>query len=336
VYHALAIHDRLWCFQPCHALRDVTNRKYKDKKRFQIHERWFPGCHYDIGRQRFRFLRNGQNWIERAVGQALGGLTEAIEPNHVLGDLVLIWMLESIKTHSPNEVVPEIDDKINTSRANMRALRQVGSGDVYDNILRYGPLGQAWDLLVRPNLTPLEPITNIPENINDTMAMLGPLGLLCRDVFGALLAIFGTIFNIINGLVGILTNIPFIGPVFGPLQLIMAIPVNLLDDFLNLFAPLGIIWRDLITIFSSLFMFQEFRIIVDVLAQRRDRRISDSSAAVAKYNEADNNLGDSVVVVKYDEEEEDLNNTIEHLASINTRYPSQTYRNFLTYLNAMR
>ena len=69
VYHACSIHDRLWCFEPCRALRDADTQKGRPD--LEIHERWFPGCHYDLGRQRFRFLRNGANFLEAAVGRVL-------------------------------------------------------------------------------------------------------------------------------------------------------------------------------------------------------------------------------------------------------------------------
>ncbi|KAF9346269.1 hypothetical protein BGX26_002248 [Mortierella sp. AD094] len=67
VYHALSIHDRLWCFEPCHASRSKRNSK------LEIYECWFPGCHYDLGRQKFRFLRENelQTLIERISGFAV-------------------------------------------------------------------------------------------------------------------------------------------------------------------------------------------------------------------------------------------------------------------------
>ncbi|KAF9273038.1 hypothetical protein BGZ68_001881 [Mortierella alpina] len=102
VYHALCIHERLWVFEPCRAERDP---KHENKPELDIHERWFPGCHYDVGRARFRFLRNGSNWIESVIGRILGPLSNVIEPNRVLADLVLRWMLKSIRDHDPHSMV---------------------------------------------------------------------------------------------------------------------------------------------------------------------------------------------------------------------------------------
>ena len=48
VCYLVSLYDRLWVFQPCLARR-------KDGKGGGIHEEWIPGCHYDLGRQRFRF-----------------------------------------------------------------------------------------------------------------------------------------------------------------------------------------------------------------------------------------------------------------------------------------
>ncbi|KAF9273652.1 hypothetical protein BGZ68_001329, partial [Mortierella alpina] len=110
VYHALSMHDRLWGFEPCHALPD----SHRIGPQFEIHERWFPGCHYDLGRQRFRFLGNGSNWFEYVVGRILGPLSNVIEPNHVFADLVLKWMLEKIRLHDPpGRVIHNINNEIN-------------------------------------------------------------------------------------------------------------------------------------------------------------------------------------------------------------------------------
>ncbi|KAF9385464.1 hypothetical protein CPB97_004772, partial [Podila verticillata] len=132
VYHALSIHDRLWCFQPCRALRDD---KHRGNTNLQIHERWFPGCHYDIGRQKFRFLRDGQSWLERAASNISGPLSGVVKPNEVLADLVQKWMLECIKSNSENTVIPNVDARINSLNGSMMAAnRDIGSGDVYSPV----------------------------------------------------------------------------------------------------------------------------------------------------------------------------------------------------------
>ncbi|KAG0283410.1 hypothetical protein BGZ96_012223 [Linnemannia gamsii] len=166
VYHALAIHDRLWGFGPCRALREADPNKPK----LEIHERWFPGCHYDLGRQRFRFLRNGQNWLERAAGVVLSPLLNVIEPNHVLADFVLQWMLESIRKEDPEGIVIQgINDEIEKLTASMLApTPKIGSGDIYSHIIDYGPLGTVWKGLG----TPIMLAQTRDRRISDTKADL--------------------------------------------------------------------------------------------------------------------------------------------------------------------
>lgn len=302
VYHALSIHDRLWCFQPCRALRDD---KHRGNTNLQIHERWFPGCHYDIGRQKFRFLRDGQSWLERAASNISGPLSGVVKPNEVLADLVQKWMLECIKSNSANTVIPNVDARINSLNGSMMAAnRDIGSGDVYSpvQIIMYAPLGLIWHTLVYPALTPFQPITNISQVIlDDIIILLGPIGKGLEAVI-----------SIINAILGTLRNIPVVG-------WIANIPGNLANDTLSLFAPIGVIWRDLANIFSSLFLFHEFRIIIDALAQTRDRRISDN-AEVTKYNKPDLELSGS---------------TIDQLGQVDARYPSQTYYSFTRFLGVL-
>ncbi|KAG0320093.1 hypothetical protein BG000_003693 [Podila horticola] len=111
VYHACAIHDRLWAFEPCRALRDTESQK--DRPELEIHE-------------------------------------QVIEPNHVLADLVLKWILESIKAQDPEgKVICDIDAKITQLITNMTADKpKTGTGDVYDTILKYGPTGKVHENLV--------------------------------------------------------------------------------------------------------------------------------------------------------------------------------------------
>ncbi|KAF9275799.1 hypothetical protein BGZ68_010510 [Mortierella alpina] len=148
VYHALSIHDRLLALEPCRAVRDATTQCGRPE--LEIHERWFPGCHYDVGRHRWRFLRNGSNWIESAVGRILNPLSNVIEPNNVLADLVLKWMLESIRDHDPQSMVIQgIDARISQLVASMSGATRAdtGSGDIYGNVLAFGPAGKVWQVL---------------------------------------------------------------------------------------------------------------------------------------------------------------------------------------------
>ncbi|KAK3805684.1 MAG: hypothetical protein J3R72DRAFT_408762 [Linnemannia gamsii] len=147
VYHALSIHDRLLGLEPCRTVRDP---KHEGRPELKIHEHWFPGCHYDIGRHRWRFLRNGSNWIESMVGRILSPLSNVIEPNRILADLVLKWMLKSIMDHDPHGMVMQrIGTRIDQLIADMKGATRAdtGSGDIYNNLLAFGPAGKVWQVL---------------------------------------------------------------------------------------------------------------------------------------------------------------------------------------------
>ncbi|KAG0280241.1 hypothetical protein BGZ97_009444, partial [Linnemannia gamsii] len=128
VYHACAIHDRLWAFRPSYAARDQDSK-------FEIHEQWFPGCHYDIGRQHFRFFPQSLARFATFQGE--------IKPNLVIADLVLKWMLESIRTRDPDHhVIPDINNRIVEIDTRMTSGKtDVGDGDIYDKVLDHGPFG---------------------------------------------------------------------------------------------------------------------------------------------------------------------------------------------------
>lgn len=102
VCHLVSIHDRLWAFQPCLARR-------KGGKRVGIHEEWIPGCHYDLGRQRFRFWRSGGGLLETFINAAsyipIVGPGRTVHPNLVLSDLALRKMLEQIRQHDTDNIL---------------------------------------------------------------------------------------------------------------------------------------------------------------------------------------------------------------------------------------
>jgi hypothetical protein len=147
VYHAVSLHDRLYAFQPCLVSRN-ENRHKSDWENFGItRQEWLPGVHYDLGRQRFRFLREfGGGKLEKFLAR-WGFASRIIEPNHVLADFALRWMLLAVRAHNPQpqaayQVVPEIDQFIRDVTDNIRDRpHQVGDGDVYGNILYYAPFG---------------------------------------------------------------------------------------------------------------------------------------------------------------------------------------------------
>ncbi|KAH8749816.1 hypothetical protein BGZ57DRAFT_130725 [Hyaloscypha finlandica] len=141
VYQTVSLHDRLYIFQPCLARRNP--KKFPDPRNWNIHEKWFPGMHYDLGRQRFKFFRDagGAPW-ERFLAR-LGFVSNAIEPNHVLADLALKWMLEAIQRHDPDSlIICNIDKEIQNLRDSIVSKsRKTGDGDVYNRIMEYLPFG---------------------------------------------------------------------------------------------------------------------------------------------------------------------------------------------------
>jgi len=126
VYQALAVHDRCSVFNPCHVKRDKQNDDFSYNKgckvvEYKTEELWFPGAHYDLGRQKFMFYKwpnvlpprpwtfanlatprqflnlatqVASNLIERAVTFASTRVLRIpdIHPNYVFSDLVLAWM----------------------------------------------------------------------------------------------------------------------------------------------------------------------------------------------------------------------------------------------------
>ncbi|PNP74450.1 hypothetical protein FNYG_12213 [Fusarium nygamai] len=144
VYHAVSLHDDLYVFPPCHAKRNPHPGMQKD---FGITQCWFPGVHYDLGRQRFRFLRMfGGGWLEQLLARWKWA-SKVIKPNEVVADLVLKWILEAVKANDlSGQVIPISRVEKEIIAANERMVsknRQIGDGDVYRNIVAYAPFGTA-------------------------------------------------------------------------------------------------------------------------------------------------------------------------------------------------
>ncbi|KAL7787144.1 hypothetical protein V8C37DRAFT_390772 [Trichoderma ceciliae] len=142
VYHAVSLHDDFYIFPPCLAKRNHHSGRPSD---FGITQKWFPGVHYDLGRQRFKFFRAfGDGLLERLLAR-WSWVSKVIEPNEVLSDLVLKWMLEAIKMNDRSGQVisvKKVDEEI--AAANQRIVadnRRTGDGDVYKNIIGYVPFG---------------------------------------------------------------------------------------------------------------------------------------------------------------------------------------------------
>ncbi|KAH6629048.1 hypothetical protein C7974DRAFT_311330 [Boeremia exigua] len=140
VRHAPALHDRLWAFQPCLAF---PSEKAPNTIVEQV---WFPGVHYDLGRQTFRFVRqHPTNYLEEALGWLPNLLSRTIFPNEVLADNVLKWILEGIRDINEGStlIIPNVNDQITDISARIASPRpnSTGSGDIYGDILKYAPAG---------------------------------------------------------------------------------------------------------------------------------------------------------------------------------------------------
>ncbi|KAF2713397.1 hypothetical protein K504DRAFT_368738 [Pleomassaria siparia CBS 279.74] len=155
VYHAVSLHDRLWLFQPCLAFEGKGEWKAK------VTQKWFPGTHYDLGRQTFRFVRQApNNQIEKYLGVLPDLLSKTIFPNQVLSDLVLRWMVESTQTVSATSEMPtpiirdvrqeirDINDRLAYIPPSLKNT-YIGSGDIYGSPLSYAPAGSLYAPLLR-------------------------------------------------------------------------------------------------------------------------------------------------------------------------------------------
>jgi hypothetical protein len=174
VYHAVATHDRFWAFQPCLASRASKDNEETDSKiqtasedneetdskiqtasedneetGLRIHQKWFPGCHYDLARQEFQFLREGGRGLEKFLFPILNKFSNTVSPNEQLADLVLLWMLESIEKVGGGAIIQH--DMAGNNRDIARAIADIkaqitsggwGTGDMYANILSYLPGGK--------------------------------------------------------------------------------------------------------------------------------------------------------------------------------------------------
>ncbi|KAF2242251.1 hypothetical protein BU26DRAFT_157517 [Trematosphaeria pertusa] len=185
VYHAPALHDRLWCFQPCLIFPG------DGECRAEVVQKWFPGCHYDLGRQTFRFLRQRPwNPVERWLGLLPDKLGKTIWPNEVLGNCVLRWLLEAVRDIDKLEndlqspIIPNIESHIDDLNARLVSPNSatLGSGDVYGDILSYGPLGRLYKpikrLLKLPFLLLDHVFPRLGDNVSDLLGVKTVVGIL--------------------------------------------------------------------------------------------------------------------------------------------------------------
>lgn len=185
MYHAPALHDRLWVFQPCLAFNGP------DKDEVKIHQKWFPGCHYDLGRQEFRFLRQApSNKVEKVLGALPAKLSETVKPNEVLSDVVLRWMLEAVVATERNDsriesIVPDITKVVQriSERIGAPAWARApdhSSGDIYGNVLEYAPAGNLFVPLFKFGSTAVSLLNKIFPKLGDNIQDLLGIKVLLR------------------------------------------------------------------------------------------------------------------------------------------------------------
>jgi hypothetical protein len=140
VYHAVAMHERLPFSDLCPLRPPYADEKQASRPR-NVHEKWFPGMHYDLARQEFSLHPLGGGLPHNSL--LSWSLGQRVQPNAVISDLVLMWMLEKIQAADPSgTVVPDVGRRIEEFLHGFAGdgTQPTGSGDIYDNILEYTPL----------------------------------------------------------------------------------------------------------------------------------------------------------------------------------------------------
>ncbi|KAG0338614.1 hypothetical protein BG005_003665, partial [Podila minutissima] len=273
VYHAVYIHERLWGFEPCH----VLPAKHRIEPKFEIHERWFPGCHYDIGRLRFQFFRSGGPAAE--ISDVLNSLSETVTPNHVFADLAQKWMLESIQEHSHHELISNIDARINTPVTNMESADiDTGTGDIYGNILHYAPLGPArekWVVDLKKFVDDLKQFaesTGVSKYVISAVSNLQPIA----EPSWKFVKFNFRVLDVITRK-SHLNSLPFADSVLKAANEIFSNDL-FSEDALTMVKVLG-------CMLSPQIIHHEFKTILNFLAQTKERRITDVNASVVRYDE---------------------------------------------------
>jgi hypothetical protein len=140
VYHALAIHDRFWGFQPCLASRAPPKPDDDDpppSADLLIRQKWFPGCHYDLARQEFQFLREaGSSWWERLAFRVLNPFSRTVAPNHRLADLALLWILRGIDREGGGDTSARTCSEGTATSPRLSPRLNAASSDMVGGILR--------------------------------------------------------------------------------------------------------------------------------------------------------------------------------------------------------
>lgn len=135
IYHAVSIHERSSFFRLCQIQEDST---YQTDYDTDVYEMWFPGTHHDLGRQKFPLgldidAKKWPFWL----------LSSAIDPNLVLTDLVLKWMLENIQREDSSEaLIPDIGTRIEALKRELTRYNQSpDSESIYSWVVKQTPLG---------------------------------------------------------------------------------------------------------------------------------------------------------------------------------------------------
>ena len=100
VYQALAAHDVFFGFEPC-----FVRRAHGYSQPGVTREVWFPGAHWDLGRQRFVPFRTTGGWLEKAAHNLLDVtnlLGVNIEPTLECSVEPLKWMLRCMRQTDPS------------------------------------------------------------------------------------------------------------------------------------------------------------------------------------------------------------------------------------------
>jgi uncharacterized protein (DUF2235 family) len=184
VYHAPCLHDRLWIFQPCL----VFPAEGPGPDRAIVHQRWFPGTHYDVGRMTFRFVRQSPaNWIEGLLGWLPDLLSKTIYPNEVLSDCVLRWLVEGVRDtdeDSPSPIIPNATTHISKLEERLYTVdsTKTGSGDIYSHVLDFAPGGVIFGSIQRASraFTRLlnRMLPRLGDNIQDLLGIKTIIGIL--------------------------------------------------------------------------------------------------------------------------------------------------------------
>lgn len=184
VYHAPALHERLWMFQPCLVYPSDATKK----DRAIIHQRWFPGAHYDVGRMTFRFIRQSPvNSLEQLLGWLPDLLSRTIYPNQVLGDCVLRWLIQGIgelEDDAQVSIIPDLDSQLYRLSKSIALAdpAKAGTGDIAGRYLDYIPGGMIWGNIQHASRAVFSLLNRISprfgDNIQDLLGMKFIIGVL--------------------------------------------------------------------------------------------------------------------------------------------------------------